>query len=576
MTLLALFAFLAGIVTILSPCILPVLPIVLSGSVGGKRKPLGVVTGFIASFSAFTLLLSALVQTLSIPADALRVVAVIIIITFGLTLAVPRLHTFLEGILSRVVKTGKTQNRNGFAGGILTGMSLGLVWTPCVGPIMASVITLAVSQQIDGGAVLIIASYSLGTSIPMFALMVGGRKLLSRFPRLTSRTAGIQRVFGIIMIAAALMIAVGADRRFQTAVLDLFPQYGAGLTAFESSEPVRKALDEWRGKSSDQESSTESPFTWENRPQGAQLSDFGAAPSLIAKGPWINTEVPLDMDSLRGKVVLVDFWTYSCINCVRTIPHLQQWYERYSEEGFVIIGVHSPEFPFERNINNVKKAVEDLGVPWPVVLDNDFSQWHAYNNRYWPAHFFIDAEGRVRYFQFGEGSYGEAEDVIRQLLREAGRSISVRRSSEADLLKYSPRTPEIYLGYTRLEGFLSTSVMDEESEYTHRQPEEPGTWSLSGSWTFRNDFIELDGSGTLSLAFEGRDIFMVIEPEETGSALSILIDGRKGADTEDVQEGVLKPDTSRLYHLASFDEAGEHLISIQVEGHVRFYTFTFG
>jgi cytochrome c biogenesis protein CcdA/thiol-disulfide isomerase/thioredoxin len=571
MTLLVFFAFLSGIVTILSPCILPVLPVVLSGSVGGKRKPFGVVIGFIASFSFFTLALSSLVQTLAIPANSLRIAAVIIIIGFGVTLALPPLKTRLESMLSRLVPTRSPSQRNGFTGGLLTGVSLGLIWTPCVGAIMASVITLAVSQQVNGGAVLIIGAYSLGTAIPMFALMAGGRRLLNRFPRLSNRTAGIQRVFGIVMIIAGLMIGVGADRTFQTFILRLFPEYGAGLTTFENTEPVRKALDDWRGNASDEQN-----FIWNDPPEDARLGDFGAAPPLIAEGPWFNTTAPMDMEGLRGKVVLIDFWTYSCVNCVRTIGHLQSWYEAYSEYGFEIVGVHSPEFPFERNVNNVRKAVKDLGVTWPVVMDNDFSQWNSYSNRYWPAHFFIDHTGNIRYFQFGEGAYDEAEEVIRKLLRQAGHQPGgYADSTEAH--EISSRTPETYLGYRRSERMIADElIQDKPAVYSHADDPEPGQWSLEGEWIVRNDFIELEGTGSLELAFEAKDIFLVIEPLDETSELSIMLDGLPGEDTEDVRHGVLRPEESRLYHLGSFDESSEHLLKLIIEGHVRLYSFTFG
>ncbi len=572
MTLLVFFAFLSGVVTILSPCILPVLPIVLTGSIGGKSKPIGVVTGFIASFSFFTLVLSALVQTLNIPVNSLRIVAVVIISTFALTMIVPQLHLIYERVMSRVLRTRKTSQKNGFTGGFLTGVSLGLIWTPCVGPIMASVITLAVSQQVDGGAVLIIAAYSLGTAIPMFAVMVGGRKLLNRFPRLSAKGAGIQRVFGVIMLIAALMIAVGADRRFQSYILEKFPSYGTGLTVFENSESIREAIDSRRPVRAGGEL-----FTWENAPRNAVLGDYGAAPDLIAEGPWINSAQPFTMDSLKGKVVLIDFWTYSCVNCVRTIPYLRSWHEKYGEEGLVIIGVHTPEFPFERNVNNVRRAVEDLNVSWPVVLDNNFAQWNSYHNRYWPAHFFIDSTGKIRYFQFGEGSYEEAEEVIRALLREAGSDLEESSVTRVSVSDTGRRTPEVYLGYQRATGLLSESPpRDELTEFSLASGAKPGQWSLEGGWLLRNDFIEIDGKGKLELAFEGKDLFLVVEPRDPGSSLTVEIDGKRAADTADVQGGTLVPAGSRLYHLASFEETGEHTLSLSIEGHVRLYTFTFG
>ncbi|PKL19741.1 MAG: hypothetical protein CVV48_16515 [Spirochaetae bacterium HGW-Spirochaetae-4] len=572
MTLLVFFAFLSGIVTILSPCILPVLPIVLTGSIGGKSKPFGVVTGFIASFSFFTLVLSALVQTLDIPVNTLRIVAVVIIVTFGLTMIVPRLHLVFDRLMSRLVGSRGSSQKNGFSGGFLTGVSLGLVWTPCVGPIMASVITLAVSQQVDGGAVLIIAAYSLGTAIPMFAVMVGGRKLLVRFPRLSAKGAGIQRIFGVIMIIAGLMIGVGADRRFQSFVLELFPNYGTGLTLFENSDSVREAIDSRRTETSGSEL-----FTWENAPRNGVPGDYGKAPPIIAEGPWINTDHPLSLEDLKGKVVLIDFWTYSCVNCVRTIPYLRTWYEKYAAEGLVIIGVHTPEFPFERNEGNVKRAVRDLDVTWPVVLDNNFAQWNAYHNRYWPAHFFIDSTGRIRYFQFGEGSYEEAEEVIRALLGEAGSNLKEAPGNIPAPTETGRRTPEVYLGYERAKGFLSDApVPDKLTRFSLASEEKPGQWSLEGEWIIRNDFIEIDGSGKLELGFEGKDIFLVVEPRGSGSSFTVEIDGKLAGDTVDVQGGVLNPRESRLYHLASFGEPGEHTLILSIEGYVRLYTFTFG
>lgn len=243
MIVLAFFAFISGIITILSPCILPVLPIVLSGSIGGKSKPLGIVTGFIASFTVFTLTLSSIVQLLGIPPQNLRFIAIGIITIFGLVLLIPKLQFWFEIAVSRFVKVKQNSKRKGFTGGFLVGTSLGLIWTPCVGPIMASVITLAISQEIDGGAVLIMLSYSFGTAIPMFAIMIGSRKLLNRFPKLVANTGKIQRIFGVIMIALGISIGFGLDRDFQTYILDKFPDYGSKITAIEDNQVINEALE---------------------------------------------------------------------------------------------------------------------------------------------------------------------------------------------------------------------------------------------------------------------------------------------------------------------------------------------
>lgn len=573
MMILAFFAFLSGIVTILSPCILPVLPIILSGTVGGKRKPVGVVTGFIVSFSLFTLALSALVQTFSISPETLRIVAIVIIISFGVTLLIPKLQTALEVILSKLARTKGSSKRDGFFGGVMTGLSLGLVWTPCVGPIMASVISLAVSQQVDGGSVIIVAAYSLGTAIPMFAIMAGGRKLLNHFPKVTGKTKEIQRFFGIIMIAAGLMIGFGADRSFQTLILKAFPNYGTGLTSFEQGDLVQKALN-----SRDSNNETINGFDWSDAPKSAEVSNYGKAPELIAKGPWLNTEQPLSMENLEGKVVLIDFWTYSCINCVRTIPHLRELYDKYEKYGLEVIGVHSPEFPFERNEDNVRQATEDLQITWPVVLDNDFTQWNEYNNRYWPAQFFIDSTGDIRYFHFGEGSYDEAEQVIRTLLQENGAELENQVNTTVSTDSSSQRTPETYLGYSRLNNFASKDNYEKDTLSTFEKKEylEPGEWSLDGEWIIRNDFIELDGDGELDILFKGKELFIVIEPKNDDSLITVEINGQKPEDTADVVNGVLRPNSSRLYHLASFEDSYEKLLKLKISGHVRLFTFTFG
>lgn len=568
MIILAFFAFLSGIVTILSPCILPVLPIILSGSIGGKRKPLGVVVGFVISFSLFTLILSTIVQALNIPPDTLRIAAVIIIIVFGAVLVIPPLQQRFEMLATGMMRKKQSAQKSGFSGGLMVGASLGMLWTPCVGPIMASVIGLAVSQQVDGGAVVIILSYAAGTALPMFGVMAGGRKLINRFPKLTSSTGKIQRVFGIVMIIVGLSIGLGIDRRFQTLILTAFPNYGTGLTSFENSEIIQKALNKRSG---------EDGLTWENRPRDGRLDDFGTAPEIVTDGQWFNTDGPLTMEDLKGKVVLLDFWTYSCVNCVRTIPYLRSWHERYEDEGLVIIGVHSPEFAFERDPRNVQAAINELGVSWPVVLDNSFDQWRAYDNRYWPAHYFIDAEGRIRYYHFGEGEYENSEKVIRKLLKEAGSRPGAKAESNA-WSGIESETPETYLGYDRTEGFLSENVRenDEAVLYELSRPPENGEWNLEGEWIIREDFIEVVGSGILELGFNAKDVFLVIEPLDEDASLRIKLDGKTAGNTRDIEEGMLQPLESRLYQLIGLSEAEEHILRLEIDGRLRLYAFTFG
>jgi cytochrome c biogenesis protein CcdA/thiol-disulfide isomerase/thioredoxin len=588
------FAFLSGVVTILSPCILPILPIVLSGGVGGgKARPFGVLTGFVMSFTAFTLALSAIVQALGIPSDFLRYVAVVLVILFGLVMVVPWLRERFNSAAARLTGRAGTRGGSGFGGGLLVGLSLGLIWTPCVGPIMASVISLALTQNIDGGSVFITLAYSLGTSLPMLGVMLGGRALLQRVPALTRNAARIQQGFGVLMIIVGIGIGLGWDRQFQATILRAFPNYGTGLTALENTAPVKTALDV----------RTPAPGTTmqgaagsgvfrvpAQPPENGGLGDYGAAPALIAGGPWFNTEgiaaaagqtaqggsMPLSLAGLLGKVVIVDFWTYSCVNCVRTLPYLRAWHDAYRDKGLVIIGVHTPEFEFEKTSTNVTRAMRDLGVTWPVVQDNDYAQWNSYSNRYWPAHYFIDAKGRVRYFHYGEGGYEESEKVIRALLAEAGASLGEAVSAPAPLLEAG--TPETYLGYARGKGFASAvaPVADAVVDYKPARVPGNGEWNLSGQWTIASQYAIPTASGSLALGFDAKNVFLVIEPEERAGTISVFLDDKPVGDTVDVKKGAFRPMESRMYQVVGLSTPGPHVLRLEVKGKLRLFAFTFG
>jgi cytochrome c biogenesis protein CcdA/thiol-disulfide isomerase/thioredoxin len=611
MAVLIVFAFLSGIVTILSPCILPVLPIVLAGSVGrGKARPLGVVAGFVATFVTFTLALTAIVHVLGLPPDTLRYVAVVLLVILGLIMIVPKLRERFEMLVSRLsgrVAAGSGRSRggsppaggpsgspnagSGFWRGLPVGFSLGAVWAPCVGPIMASVIGLALTRTVNGQAVVITAAYTLGTAIPMLAVMMGGRALLKRIPGLTRNMARIQQGFGVVMIVVGVAIGFGWDRQFQNAVLRAFPNYGSGLTALEDTSPVRKALTAIEGPGGSTGAAGGSTSFTASYKEGV-LGDYGMAPALVARGPWFNTEgtaggsgpggagsPPLTMAELAGKVVLVDFWTYSCVNCVRTIPYLQTWYKEYRDKGLVIVGVHTPEFEFEKKTANVARAIRELGVTWPVVQDNDYAQWRAYENHYWPAHYLIDAAGHVRYVHFGEGSYDATDRVIRKLLLEAGANPG-RPVAQAEP-KFTSQTPETYLGTARATGFVSEGEpqLDRPAHYQAAHAPGNGEWALSGAWIVTRSYVQSVGSAAgseLRLGFDASNVFLVIEPEEAGGMIQVRVDGRVAGDTADVKGGVLVPGESRLYQLVGLPRAGEHVLDLKVEGKLRLFAFTFG
>ena len=599
MIILVAFAFLSGVITILSPCILPVLPILLSGGVsGGRARPFGVISGFVVSFTVFTLALSTIVQALRIPADALRIVAVVLIVLFGVVMLVPRLSAWFELLASRIATRGRRLapagggssggGWSGYWGGCLVGLSLGLVWTPCVGPIMASVISLALTQHVESSSVYITLAYTLGTALPMLGVMFGGRALLNRVPALARNSVNIQRGFGVLMILVGVAIGLGWDRQFQSLVLRALPNYGTGLTAVEKLAPVRSAL---RARESPAAPAEGGVFAGAPDVLTASLGDYGLAPEFPGMRNWFNTEglspaagqtaqggsMPLTLEGLRHKVVVVDFWTYSCVNCVRTIPYLRDWYRKYKDKGLVLIGVHTPEFEFEKNPANVARAIRELGVEWPVVQDNDYTIWNAYANQYWPAHYFIDAAGRVRYFHFGEGDYEGSERIIRTLLTEAGASVEgniVSRPAE----KIEAQTPETYLGYDRARGFASAVklVFGAPADYRPARVPGRGEWNLTGTWTIEPQYVVPESAGSLQLGFQAKNVFLVIEPQSRGGSIEVSVDGAPPADTADVKNGRLQPVESRMYQLVGLKRPGAHLLRLEVKGSLRLFAFTFG
>lgn len=554
MILLIAFAFLAGIVTILSPCILPVLPIILSSSVGGvdvgKKRPFGVVVGFIASFTFFTLFLSTIVHVSGISADSLRIVSVFVIAAFGLSLLIPQIQRLVELAFAKLTRfLPQSNSGTGFWSGVIVGLSLGLLWTPCVGPILASVISLAITGTVTLNSFLITFAYSVGTAIPMFAIMIGGQNLLSKAPWLMRNTLKIQKAFGVIMILTAVAIFFNLDRSFQTFILEKFPNYGTGLTKLEDNTQVRQQLNEVGGNKQIKQSDMGKPMFDLLSPKGTY------APEIIPGGQWFNNK-PLTLKELRGKVVIIDFWTYSCINCQRTLPYMRAWWQKYKDKGLVIIGVHSPEFEFEKDAGNLNKAIADFGLEYPIVQDNNFDTWRAYNNHYWPAKYFIDKDGFVRYMHFGEGDYDKSEEVIQELLNEAGASDVPTTVDNPSYNVYS-KTPETYLGSARTNFLVS----------------------LQGTWNVTTEYASAGSGSTLTLNFEAKDVYLVMKPSNgiKSAKVKVYVDGTAQYFGDDNKDGVVTVTEDRLYHLVKLSEPGKHVLKLEfTDGGVDAYAFTFG
>ena len=575
MILLIAFAFLAGVITVLSPCILPILPIILSSSIGGvntgKSRPMGVVIGFILSFTFFTLFLSTIVKLSGIPAETLRFVSVLVIAGFGISLLVPQFQLLVERLFSKLAGfMPSSQGKTGFGGGLLIGFSVGLLWTPCVGPILASVISLAITGTVTFDAFLITLAYSLGTAIPMFLIMLGGQNALRRVPWLLSNLGLIQKFFGVVMILTAIAIFFNIDRRFQTYVLSTFPQYGTGLTTFEDNELIRNQLDKKNGNDVKKEDMGKPLF---NLVDPKRVT----APEIISGGVWFNSE-PLTLEQLKGKVVVIDFWTYSCINCQRTLPYLRDWNEKYKDKGLVIIGVHAPEFEFEKSEKNVDQAIKDFALTYPIVQDNNFATWRAYNNRYWPAKYFIDKEGYIRYSHFGEGAYDESEKIIQELLKEAGVT-DISSSINNPTYTIQAKTPEIYLGYARLDGFASPEQIKQNTLSTYSSPANLGsnTIAYAGNWNVMEEYANPQKGAQLLLNFESKEVFLVMRSKGSSARVKVYVDDKLqyfGADTID---GIVTVDKDTLYKLINLPTPGRHILRLEFEdNNAELFAFTFG
>ncbi len=536
-------AFAEGIALILSPCVLPVLPLMLGAALDGSRaRPLGIVTGFVLAFTVFALVSRQAVLALGLDAEIIRYLALVMLAVFGLVLLLPRLSEIWTEKLRALGGGGNALidriNAQGYWGGVGIGALIGLVWTPCAGPILAAAILQTVQADSGTGALATIAAFALGAAIPMVALALSGRALADRLGFFKKHGEAIRRGVGVLMIAAALAIFTGLDLK----LVAWQAQYQA-----KDDVPVPAAF----------------------------LKHPYPAPEIRGVTGWINSQ-PLTLEQLRGKVVLIDFWTYSCINCIRTMPYITRWYDQYKDAGLVVIGVHAPEFAFEKKRGNVEKAVRQYGIRYPVALDNDFATWRAYENRYWPAHYLIDREGRIVYTHFGEGQYAQTENNIRSLLGITGiatvKPVAIRTDGQS---------PETYLGYQRAENFKSPETIERDTaaEYTFPAALEPNEWALNGQWTLEAQHAVSGDSAAMRFHYKAGKVYLVLGTAD-GAPLDamVTVDGRK-ITGGDVKDGVLTVYGERLYTLVDgrIMGPGKGVIEIRPRrAGLQAYAFTFG
>ncbi len=577
MALLVLFALLAGAGTALSPCVLPVLPAVISAGVtGGRRRPLGVALGLALAFTFATVALIYVVDALGLPNDLTRDVAIATLLAFGLVLCVPPLADRIEAWISRVVPRPRRHRGDGIGSGLVLVASLGLVYAPCAGPVLAAVITVSAAQSFTVGKLAVALAYSLGSSIVLYLLMVGGRRMTDRLGAVRAR---VQVAMGAVMLAVAAVMIADLDVRFESAIARHLPQALVDPTSrIESSSAISSGIAALRGGSP---ASNEGGAA--RAAAGERLPVYFDAPDFTGTQRWFNTPGgrPLSITALRGDVVLVDFWTYSCINCIRTLPYLEAWYRRYRGDGFEVVGVHTPEFPFEREAANVDRAIGDFGITYPVVQDNEAMTWAAYHNQYWPADYLIDARGRVRLVHFGEGAYSETEAAIRSLLAEAGHERLGHRA-QAQVQRPDPHsTPESYLGAARAERFANGPIVPGVQTFKGVPASQLAGDELAygGSWTITHDAATAGQGASLELNFSARKVFLVLGSPGKPRRMQVLLDGKPIPNAlagPDVRNGGATISDQRLYRLVDLPRPQSHVLTLRPRPGIRGYAFTFG
>src|SRR3954468_13104474 len=459
MALLMLFALVAGAGTALSPCVLPILPAILAAGVtGDRRRPLGVVTGLALSFTFATVALVYVINALGLPNGFARDLAIAVLFGFGISLLIPRIGDRMEAFASRLAPGPARFRGDGFGSGMIVGASLGLVYAPCAGPILAGVIVVSVAQDFTAGRLAVALSYAVGSAVVLYLLLLGGRRLTQRLNPVRGR---VQMAMGAVMVLVAIAMTANLDIRFQTAIASGLPRFLVNPTeSIEKSKAISSDL-----ASVSQHGTPVVPADELNQP--VSLQTYGQAPHFTGTQDWFNTPggESLSMGDLRGKVVLIDFWTYTCINCIRTLPYLEAWQQRYGNQGFSVVGVPSPEFPFEKDASNVQAAIRQNHITYPVVQDNDLATWDAWGNQYWPADYLVDAQGNVREAHFGEGGYDQTERAIRTLLQQAGHP-NLGSGARATGQAPSPgSTPETYLGAARAQGWVNGPIHPGDQDF---------------------------------------------------------------------------------------------------------------
>ena len=562
---LVVVGIVAGLLAGISPCILPVLPVVLvagastSASGGtpatmpraGLARSLAVIGGLVVSFSIIVLAGSAILSLLHLPQDALRDVGIALLVVVGLGYLIPPLGTLIERPFARV----GMRRPSGRAGGFVLGLAVGVLYVPCAGPVLAAITVVGATHRVGLTAVVLTAAFAVGTAVPLLAVAAAGGELTSRVGAIRRRAPQIRRIGGAVLIVMAVLIASDVLAGLQRDI----PGY---TTALQGSPKIRKQLNALTGTPHTSLSSCNSSAT--------TLVNCGPAPNFTGITAWLNTPggKPLSLSALRGKVILVDFWTYSCINCQRSLPHVEAWYQEYAKDGLVVVGVHTPEFAFEHVVSNVRAQAAALGVRYPVAIDNNYATWNAYSNQYWPADYLIDAQGNVRSVHFGEGDYSTMGQLIRQLLQAARPSTAVPTPAGVpDKTPAGQMSPETYIGYDELQYLDPPEVARDTPAVYHFPASLPlGALGLAGTWTDHAQEATAGHGAELELGFLAQDVYLVLGGTGT---LDVSVDGHH---TQTIDVGGVP----RLYTLYQAGSATSGTLVLHASPGVEAYDFTFG
>jgi cytochrome c biogenesis protein CcdA/thiol-disulfide isomerase/thioredoxin len=567
---LALIGLAGGLITGISPCILPVLPVIFfSGGVQGARadgkppkrrfarrdlpvsaraaggsggtatavldrpevradgapdaeptvsrwRPYLVILGLVVSFSVFTLIGSLLLALLHLPQDFLRWAGIIVLVIIGFGLIIPRFQHILEKPFSLLPQKSVGTERGGF----VLGIALGAVYVPCAGPVLAAITVAGSTGKIGFGTIVLTVAFAIGASVPLLIFALAGRRVAERVKSFRKHQQGIRVTGGIVMIALAVGLVFNLPQVLQTAI----PDYTSALQAqFSSSNQVSKALNLGGLVNSQNKDLSKC------REGATKLESCGTAPDIKGIAAWFNTpgNQAVNLKSLKGKVVLIDFWAYSCINCQRSLPHVVAWDKAYKKAGLDIIGIQSPEYAFEKVPSNVEAAAKNFGITYPVAIDNNLDTWTNYRNRYWPADYLVDAKGVVRHIQFGEGDYSTTESLIRQLLTAA--NPNVRLPATTDLPDTTPKagttTPETYLSLGKVQNYGGTTAYGSgTSDFSYPSKQTASTFALAGKWDLTFNGVKPEGASTIRLKYRASEVRMVLGGHGT---ITYTVGGKK-------------------------------------------------